>query len=79
MTGNLKTETVAMDESACPLPTAVGQSVQGRALGRGVFGIGEIYWDDVQKRFWCLADVGGMLATVQVNVRISSDGDRSDG
>ena len=60
--------------SFCPFPSAVGQSVQDKHVGRGVMGIGTIGWDDENARYTCLANVGGCLCVVEVNVRPGEGG-----
>lgn len=60
--------------SFCPFPQVVGRSVQDQHIGKGAYGIGTIGWDDERALYHCLANVGGCLCIVEVNVTVGKGG-----
>jgi hypothetical protein len=53
----------------CPNPSLDGAYIDGQEIGPQVFAIGRLTWDSANKRWQCLADVGGALCMVEAKVR----------
>jgi hypothetical protein len=60
----------------CPNPSLDGAYIDGQEIGPQVFAIGRLTWDSANKRWQCLADVGGALCMVEVKVRAQPESRR---